>query len=105
MIDLRGIARRLNLSVEQIRIVADLLEQGYQPSFIERYRADETGNLSRSILWALKLEVDRQQRLEEAREKAKSQLPKGATLDDEAEKHLAEATTENEIEVAMRCSA
>ncbi|MCR9295484.1 MAG: hypothetical protein NXI32_22430, partial [bacterium] len=64
MIDLSGIARHLRLSADQIRVAADLLEQGYQPSFIARYRADETGNLSRDALWSLKLEVDRQQRLE-----------------------------------------
>lgn len=103
MIDLRGIARRLRLSVDQIRLAADLLEQGYQPAFIQRYRADESGGLPKSVLWSLKLDIDRQQRISKAREKAKSQLPKEAELDEEAQKFLESATTETEIEVAMRC--
>lgn len=102
MIDLRGIARRLRLSVDQLRLAADLLEQGYQPGFIERYRADETGRLSRETLWALKLEIDRQERLQAARDKAKQQLPKDAELDDESVKFLERATTEVEIEATLR---
>lgn len=103
MIELRGVARRLRLSVDQIRLAADLLEQGYQPGFIWRYRADETGGLSRESLWALKLEIDRQTRLHQAREKVKQQLPKGAELDEEAAKFLERATTEVEIEASLRC--
>ena len=57
MIDLSGIARQLHLSVDQIRIAADLLEQGYAPTYIRRYRADETGSLPKSVLWRLKLHI------------------------------------------------
>lgn len=103
MIELRGIARRLRLSVDQLRLASDLLEQGYHPGFIERYRADETGCLPRSALWALKLEIDRQERLQAARERARAQLPKDAVLDEEAEKHVQLASSEVEIETALRC--
>lgn len=103
MIDLRGIARRLRLSVDQVRLAADLLEQGYQPSFIERYRADETGCLPRATLWALKLEIDRQLRLAEHRRQVQLRLPKDAELDEEAAKFLESATTEVEIEATLRC--
>ena len=102
MIDLSGIARHLRLSVEQLRVAADLLEQGYPPGFIERYRADETGKLPHSTLWLLKLEVDRQLRLQASRERAVNQLPKDAQLDTEASKFLERATTEVEIEAALR---
>lgn len=102
MIDLSGVARHLRLSVEQLRVAADLLEQGYQPGFIERYRADETGNLPRATLWLLKLEIDRQVRLQASRDRAASQLPKDAELDAEGGKFLQRATTEVEIEVALR---
>ncbi len=102
MIDLQGIARHLRLSVEQLRIAADLLQQGYHPAFIERYRADETGSLPRQALWTLKLEIDRQQRLAAARQKAKDQLPKDAELDEEALKYLERASTEVEIEATLK---
>ncbi|MFN3191377.1 MAG: S1 RNA-binding domain-containing protein [Aureliella sp.] len=103
MTDLSGIARQLRLSVDQLRIAADLLEQGYQPSFIARYRADETGKLSKQVIWSLKLEIDRQKRLQVARDKAQTQLPKDSELDDEAKKALERATSETDIEVALRC--
>ncbi|MEM7479290.1 MAG: Tex-like N-terminal domain-containing protein [Planctomycetota bacterium] len=103
MIELSGIARRLRLPVDQLRIAADLLEQGYQPSFIRRYRSDETGGLSVDNLWSLKLEIDRQLRLDEAKHRAQKQLPKDAELDDEARKSLEHTTTPAEIDVAMRC--
>jgi uncharacterized protein len=103
MIDLNGVARQLRLNTDQIRIAADLLEQGYQPSFIARYRADETGSLSHSNLWTLKREIDRQKRLQAAREKVHTQLPKDAELDDEANTCLKDARTHAEIEIALRC--
>ncbi len=102
MIDLRSIARHLRLPVEQIRLAADLLIQGYQPAFIERYRADETGCLSHSVLWSLKLAIEKQQRLEASRERALAQLPEGVELDSEAKERLAQAETEIEIDSTMR---
>lgn len=102
MTDLRGIARRLRMPADQLRLAADLIQQGYQPGFIERYRADETGRLPRATLWALKLEIDGQMRLEAAKEKVNSQLPKDAELDDEAKEALERATTEVEIDAILR---
>ena len=102
MIDLRSIARHLRLPVEQIRLAADLIQQGYQPAFIERFRADETGNLPHSLLWSLKLAIERQQRLEESRNKSIAQLPEGVELDSEAKERLALADTEVEIDSTMR---
>ncbi len=102
MIDLRSIARHLRLPVEQIRLAADLIQQGYQPAFIERFRADETGNLPHSLLWSLKLAIERQQRLEESRSKSIQQLPDGVELDSEAKERLALAETEVEIDSTMR---
>lgn len=102
MIDLRSIARHLRLPVEQIRLAADLIQQGYQPAFIERFRADETGNLPHSLLWSLKLAIERQQRLEDSRTKSIAQLPDGVELDSEAKERLALADTEVEIDSTMR---
>lgn len=102
MIDLSGIARHLRLSVDQIRIAADLLEQGYQPAFIQRYRADESGCLPRKTLWTLKLEIDRQIRLQNTRERLAGQLPKGAELDEEAGTFLKRSGTELEVEATLK---
>ncbi|MBX3420134.1 MAG: S1 RNA-binding domain-containing protein [Pirellulaceae bacterium] len=103
MTDLSGIARHLRLSVDQIRLAVDLLEQGYSPAFIHRYRADETGQLARSVLWRLKSEVDRQRRLDAIRSRALQHLPKDAVLDAEAEKAVHDARTAAAVDVALRC--
>ena len=102
MTDLSGIARHLRLSVEQIRVAAELLEQGYQPTFLERYRSDEIGGLSNHTLWSLKLGLQRLHRLQQAREKAVKQLPHDAFLDDEAQKYLQSASSVVEIEACLR---
>jgi protein Tex len=93
MFDLNGIARQLHLSTDQIRLAAELLEQGHAPTFISRYRADETGSLSTKTLWRLKMFVDRNKRLQSARERTLKQLPKDVSLDGEAQKSLTNART------------
>lgn len=103
MIDLSGIARHLRLNVDQIRVAADLLEQGYSPTFIARYRGDEIGQLPRTALRRLKYELDRRQRIEAARERAIRHLPKDAALDQEAEKSLLHAHTSAAMESALKC--
>ena len=102
MTDLSGIARRLRLSDDQIRLAADLIQQGFHPSFIDRYRSDESGGLTADVLWALKLEIDRSQRLEAAKKRSQEQLPKDAVLDDEANKGLNRSGSETEVDVVMR---
>lgn len=102
MIDLSGIARHLHLSVDQIRFAADLIEQGYSPTYISRYRADETGVLPRSVLWRLKLLLDRQKRLQAARDRISKQVPKEVALDSEAVRILENARTVVGMESALR---
>jgi protein Tex len=103
MNDLSGIARHLRVSVDQIRKAADLLEQGYSPTFIEHYRGDETNSLPHALLWRLKFELDRRNRLDAARARALHQLPKDSSLDAEAENALAAAPSGHAIDVALRC--
>lgn len=102
MIDLRSIARHLRLPVDQLRVAADLLVQGYQPAFIERYRSDETSGMPHSLLWALKLAIEKQQRLEHSRQRVVEHLHEGVELDSEAKERLGMAESEVEIESAMR---
>jgi len=103
MFDLSGIARHLKLTVEQIRSAADLLEQGFSPTFIERYRGDETGSLSRTVLERLKYEIERRKRTEAAKQRALKQLPKDAVLDAEWERAIGESHSALAVDVAARC--
>ncbi|RMF38935.1 MAG: hypothetical protein D6753_14925, partial [Planctomycetota bacterium] len=103
MIDLKGIARRHDLPVEQLQVAAELVGQGFTPSFIARYRADESGNLAIDVLWDLKLAHMQHQRLQAAKARHLKQLPAGAELDEEAQQALDAATCEAEVEAALRC--
>lgn len=102
MIDLQSIARQLRIPADQLRLAADLIQQGCEPAFIQRYRSDETGCLSREVLWSLKLAVERQQRLAQAREKAAAHLPADVILDSEAKQQLASAESEVEVDAVVR---
>ena len=43
MNDLEAVARDLRLSVDSLKLPAELLNQGYDPSFLATYRPDELG--------------------------------------------------------------
>lgn len=103
MFDLSGIARHLKVSVDQLRIAADLIEQGFSTSFIEKYRGDETSSLPGPILRRLKYEIDRRKRTDAARQRALRQLPKDSVADSELERSLSEAHSAQAVEVAVRC--
>ncbi|MFG0290900.1 MAG: S1 RNA-binding domain-containing protein [Rhodopirellula sp. JB044] len=67
-VDLDAIAQRGRCEVSSLRLALPLIEQGYTPPFLARYRRDELGGLDESSLWALSHAVRTQQRLDEYRE-------------------------------------
>jgi len=52
-VDLEAIARRTNCELTSLRSALPLLEQGYAPPFLARYRRDELGGLSEQSMWVL----------------------------------------------------
>lgn len=52
-VDLEAIARRTNCELTSLRSALPLLEQGYAPPFLARYRRDELGGLSEHSMWML----------------------------------------------------
>lgn len=52
-VDLEAIARRTNCEPTSLRNALPLLEQGYAPPFLARYRRDELGGLSEQAMWTL----------------------------------------------------
>ncbi|WP_442505661.1 S1 RNA-binding domain-containing protein [Novipirellula sp. SH528] len=52
-VDLEAIARRGRCEESSLRIALPLIEQGYSPPFLARYRRDELGGLDEASLWAL----------------------------------------------------
>ncbi|MEM6470724.1 MAG: S1 RNA-binding domain-containing protein [Planctomycetota bacterium] len=67
-VDLEAIARRGRCEPSSLKLALPLIEQGYEPPFLARYRRDELGGLDESTLWALKASVEADQSLAEFRE-------------------------------------
>ena len=74
-VDFDAIAQRGRCDVSSLRLAVPLLEQGYSPPFLARYRRDELGAISESTLWQLltalraEQETERQSQLLETWEK------------------------------------
>ncbi|TWU43205.1 General stress protein 13 [Novipirellula aureliae] len=52
-VDLEAIAQRGRCEESNLRLALPLIEQGYEPPFLARYRRDELGGLDEPVLWAL----------------------------------------------------
>ncbi len=52
-VDLEAIARRTQCELTSLKSALPLLEQGYTPPFLARYRRDELGGLGESAMWSL----------------------------------------------------
>jgi len=52
-VDLEAIARRTNCELTSLRSAVPLIEQGYTPPFLARYRRDELGGLGEHAMWTL----------------------------------------------------
>ncbi|MEC7680873.1 MAG: Tex-like N-terminal domain-containing protein [Planctomycetota bacterium] len=69
-VDFDAIAQRGRCDVSSLRLAVPLLEQGYSPPFLARYRRDELGAISESTLWQLLTAL----RAEQETEKRRNQL-------------------------------
>src|SRR6056297_235047 len=67
-VDFEAIARHERCDAASLRIALPLLEQGYLPPFLARYRRDELGGLSETALWSLLDAVRLEQRLGQRKE-------------------------------------
>ena len=67
-VDLDAIAQRGRCDVSNLKLALPLLEQGYTPPFLARYRRDELGGLDESTLWSLFSAVQTQQQTVARRE-------------------------------------
>ena len=67
-VDLEAIARNGRCDVSSLRIALPLLEQGYSPPFLARYRRDELSGLDESTLWTLAASVHAEQAIASRKE-------------------------------------
>ncbi len=67
-VDLEAIARRGRCEVSSLRNALPLLQQGYSPPFLARYRRDELGGIDEANLWALSASLREEQAVAAERE-------------------------------------
>ena len=67
-VDLDAIAQRGRCEVSSLRLALPLIEQGYSPPFLARYRRDELGGIDEASLWSLSHAVRSQKTLDEFRD-------------------------------------
>ncbi len=85
-VDLEAIAQRGRCEISSLRLALPLLEQGYTPPFLARYRRDELGGLDESSLWGLAAAVQTEKQIAERRENLQ-QIWESTSLKDPAIGH------------------
>ena len=63
-VDFEAIAQRGRCDVSSLRLAMPLIEQGYTPPFLSRYRRDELGGIDEASLWALAAAAKNEQEIE-----------------------------------------
>jgi transcriptional accessory protein Tex/SPT6 len=72
-VDLEAIARRGHCEVSSLRNALPLLQQGYSPPFLARYRRDELGGIDEASLWALSAALTFEQAINDQRDQLHAQ--------------------------------
>lgn len=67
-VDLEAIARRSGCEISSLKLALPLVEQGYAPPFLARYRRDELGGISEPALWMLQRQIRAEKSLAARRE-------------------------------------
>ncbi len=80
-VDFDAIARSGRCDVSSLRLALPLLEQGYTPPFLARYRTDELSGIDEASLWALSRAVKVEQLLAARRQGLKASWEKTSLRD------------------------
>ena len=67
-VDFEAIAQRGRCDASSLKLAQPLLEQGFSPPFLARYRCDELGGLSESNLWALSAAIKNEEKIAQRRD-------------------------------------
>ena len=67
-VDFDAIAQRGRCDVSSLRLAVPLLEQGYLPPFLARYRRDELGGVSEASLWELLSVLQAEEQIQQRRD-------------------------------------
>ena len=101
-LDLDAIARRQRCEISALRVALPLLEQGYDPPFLTRYRRDEIGPVSERALWEVVSALRTEKQLEARREELRRKYTEGGIDDDALLNSISEATTPRQLDRIAR---
>lgn len=97
-INLRHIARDLNLPAEKVQATVDLIDDGFPVPFIARYRKDETGNLDEEQIRLIWEELAAQRTLAERKQVILKSIESLGKLTSELDKKIREAKSSKRLE-------
>jgi hypothetical protein len=101
-IDLEAIAQRQRCELSALRVALPLLEQGYEPPFLTRYRRDEIGNISERALWELVSALRTEKQLETRRDELRAKYQEGQLEDQALLDSIADAATPRQLDRISR---
>ncbi|MDD3588580.1 MAG: Tex-like N-terminal domain-containing protein, partial [Thermoguttaceae bacterium] len=97
-INVNVISQNLKIPVEHIQAVIELLEQGFPPPFIARYRRDESNNLSEEKIRRVASQYKEQQQFAQRKETILRNMAASGHLDELLEKRIREARTKKRLD-------
>ena len=99
---LEAIARELRRPEEQLRLPADLLRQGYDPSYLARMRPDELYQLDASTLARIKRAMRYQDQLADFKQEVREEGRQNGWWSDAYEHAVSSARTRAEVTAVVR---
>ena len=97
-VDIRDIAKELNLETWQVEAVIELLEEGNTIPFITRYRRDRTGGLDEEQIRRIQSRINSLRLLAERKQTILRSIESQGKLTPELEKAIIEADSPSRLE-------
>lgn len=97
-IDLRHVARGLEVALRQVQTVVELLDEGNTVPFITRYRKDRTGGLDEEQVREIHSRLVKQRLLAERKQTILRSIESQGKLTDKLSKQIQSATTTKRLE-------
>ena len=101
-VEIDAIARDAQCDVGSLKLALPLLEQGYLPPFLAKYRRDELSGVAESPLWALYSEIQRKSEVTARREEVLGLFDKSSVVDGSIRSAIQKARSVHELERLLR---
>jgi|GEM_PF-674893 len=101
-VDLEAIARRSDSDLSALKLALPLIEQGFAPPFLARYRRDELGGVGEGALWTLMRSIRSDRALGVRREELMKVWQRTRLADSSLEKAIRDAKSKSAISRVAR---